>query len=130
MNYSKEIIVRSIKIIDIGYITSLYLILGIITAYLFDKYFGVFDKKKEEEKPLFQSIIELIFQLWLIGVVIYIARNIVPLIPFPLNGIYGFDHSKVKELTSAVAFSISFMYFFRYYEYKSIYVISKLTNSE
>ena len=36
MNYKKELIVRSIKILDIGYITAIYFILGIILAKLCD----------------------------------------------------------------------------------------------
>jgi starvation-inducible DNA-binding protein len=41
---------------------------------------------------------------------------LVPLIPFPLDGYYGFKHLKVKELTSATFFTISFMYFQVYYQ--------------
>ena len=50
--------------------------------------------------------IDFLSYIWLIGVIIYIARNIFPLIPFPFDGIYGFDHNKVKEVTSASVFSI------------------------
>ena len=125
MNYKKEIIVRSIKILDIGYITVIYVMLGIILARLCDKKLGKFDEKKAKEKPIFQHLIELILLLWFIGVVIYIVRNLVPLIPFPLDGYYGFKHLKVKELTSATFFTISFMYFQVYYQNKIKYIFSK-----
>jgi len=127
MNYSKEIIIRIIKLLDIGYITTIYVILAIILAKLCDKYFGVFDEVSEEKKQLRQSIIELILHVWLIGIIIYIVRNFVPLIPFPLNGIYGFNHLKVKELTTATVFSIVFMYFYKYYQSKIKYILSKIT---
>lgn len=126
MNYSKEIIIRIIKLLDIGYITTIYVILAIILAKLCDKYFGVFDEVSEEKKPLSQSIIELILHVWLIGIVIYIIRNLVPLIPFPLNGIYGFNHLKVKELSTATVFSIVFIYFYQYYQSKVKYILTKI----
>jgi hypothetical protein len=126
MNYKKEIIVRSIKILDIGYITSLYFILGIILAKLCDKYLGKFDEKNEKKKTLFQSVVELILYLWFISVVVYIVRNVIPLIPFPLNGIYGFDHLKVKEVTSATVFSISFIYFQQHHQEKIKYIFASL----
>ena len=125
MNYKKELIVRSIKILDIGYITVIYVMLGIILARLCDKKLGKFDEKKAKEKPIFQHLIELILLLWFIGVVIYIVRNLVPLIPFPLDGYYGFKHLKVKELTSATFFTISFMYFQVYYQNKIKYIFSR-----
>ena len=126
INYTKEIIVRSIKIIDIGYITAIYLILGILSARFCDARLGVFDVNKEKKKPLWQSILELILYLWFIGVFIYFVRNVVPLIPFPLNGIYGFDHLKVKEVTSATMFSISFIYFQQYYQDKIKFIFSRM----
>ena len=126
MNYKKEIIVRSIKILDIGYITTIYFILGLILAKICDKKLGKFDEKKASKKTIFQHIFELILYLWFIGVVIYIIRNLVPLIPFPLEGVYGFKHLKVKELTSATVFSISFMYFQVYYQNKIKYIFSKI----
>ena len=122
MNYKKEIIIRSIKIFDIGYITTIYLILGIILAKVCDKYFGKFDEETEKKKPLIQSIAELVLHLWLIAIVIYVVRNFVSLIPFPLNGIYGYNHLNVKELTTATTFSIVFIYFYEYYQMKVNYL--------
>ena len=126
VNYKKEIIIRSIKIIDIGYITAIYITLGIIGARLCDKYFGKFNIEHERKKPLYKSIIEMILYLWFIGVVIYIVRNVVPLIPFPLDGIYGFDHLKVREVTSAATFAIAFIYFQENYQSKLKYIFSRI----
>jgi len=126
MNLKKELIIRSIKILDIGYITAIYITLGIILATICDRNLGKFDETKESKKPLYQSIIELILYLWFIGIVVYIVRNLVPLIPFPLNGIYGFDHLRVKEVTSAALFSFAFMYFQYNYQDKIKYVVDKL----
>jgi len=52
--------------------------------------------------------------------------NIVPLIPFPLDGICGFEHLKVKELTSTVTFAIAFIYFQENYHSKLKYIFSRI----
>jgi hypothetical protein len=126
MNYKKEFIIRSIKILDIGYITAIYFILAIVLAKICNRYTGKFNEKHEKTKTLSQSIFELVLYLWVIGVFIYIVRNVVPLIPFPFEGIYGFKHLKVKELTSATIFSIVFIYFLEYYQDKIKYIFSKI----
>jgi len=126
MNYKKEIIIRSIKILDIGYITAVYFILGLILAKLCDKQLGKFDEKNANKKTISRHIFELILYLWFIGVVIYITRNLIPLIPFPLEGVYGFKHLKVHELTSATIFSIIFISFQEHYQSKIKYIFSKI----
>lgn len=126
MNYKKEIILRGIKIIDIGFITAIYLLLGIILARLCDRMNGEFDKEKENKKPLWKILVEVILYLWFIGIVIYAVRNVVPLIPFPLDGMYGFNHLMVKEVTNAMAFIITFMYFQNYYQDKIKNLLERL----
>jgi hypothetical protein len=126
MNYQKEIIIRGIKIIDIGYVTTIYIILGIILAKLIDRYYGKFDKEKEEKKPLWQSILELILLFWIIGIVIYVIRNLIRIIPFPLNRIYGYDHLRLKELALPTIFVTIFLYFQEYYQAKIKYIYSHL----
>jgi len=122
----KEIRIRSIKILDIGFITAIYLTLGIVLAKLCDRILGEFDEEKEDKKPLWLVLTELFFYLWFIGVVIYVVRNVVPLIPFPFHGVHGYDHFRVKELINAVVFVIMFMNFQTYYQKKIKYVLNRL----
>jgi hypothetical protein len=122
----KEIRIRSIKILDIGFITAIYLTLGIVLAKLCDRVLGEFDEEKEDKKPLWLVLTELFFYLWFIGVVIYVVRNVVPLIPFPFHGVHGYDHFRVKELINAVVFVIMFMNFQTYYQKKIKYVLNRL----
>jgi len=126
MSYKKEIIIRGIKIIDIGFITAIYLVLGIVLARGCDHYLGEFDEKTENKKPRWISIIELILYFWFLGVVIYFVRNIVYLIPFPMNGIYGFEHKKVKELSGDTTFAVAFVYFQTYYQKKLQNLLERL----
>ena len=126
MNLKEEVIVRGIKIIDIGFITAIYSVVGIVLAKVCDKVNGEFDKEKEDKKPTWQILVEVIFYLWFLGVVIYAVRNIIPLIPFPLDGVYGFKHILVKEVTGAAIFSITFFYFQDYYKNKIEHLFNRL----
>ena len=95
-----EIIIRCIKIVDIGYITTLYVIFAGIISYVVDKIFGEYDEKKYENKFLIRLCLEVIAQFIVIAILLYIGRNIIEQIPFPLHGAHGYDHWKVKEIDS------------------------------
>ena len=122
----KELVIRSIKVIDIGFITALYLTLGIVLAKLCDKVLGELDEEKENQKPLWQVWIELFFYLWFIGIVVYVVRNVVQMIPFPFHGVYGYDHFRVKELINAAIFVIVFLHFQEYYQKKIRHLFTRL----
>jgi hypothetical protein len=122
----KELVIRSIKVIDIGFITALYLTFGIVLAKLCDKVLGEFDEEKEHQKPLWQLLIELFLYLWFVGIVVYVVRNVVQMIPFPFHGVYGYDHFRVKELINAVIFFVMFLHFQEYYQKKIRYLFTRL----
>lgn len=101
---------RLIKILDIGYVTLIYFLLAILCAVLMDKLYGEYNEKDESKKSTFRKTMDLVGMIWLNGVIIYIARNLVPLIPSPFNNINGFKHSNLKELKSAYVFDFVFIY--------------------
>ena len=114
----KEVVIRSIKILDIGFITAIYLTLGIVLSKLCDRVLGELDEEKENQKPRWQVFIELFFYTWFIGIVVYVVRNVVQMIPFPFHGVYGYDHFRVKELINAAIFFFTFIHFQEYYQKK------------
>jgi hypothetical protein len=122
----KELVIRSIKVIDIGFITALYLTFGIVLAKLCDKVLGELDEEKENQKPLWQLLIELFLYLWFVGIVVYVVRNVVQMIPFPFHGVYGYDHFRVKELINAVIFFVMFLHFQEYYQKKIRHLFTRL----
>jgi hypothetical protein len=67
---------------------------------------------------MWQLTLEFILTVWLYGVLIYIVRNLIELVPFPLDNYHGFSHKKVKELSSAMVFSFTFLLFSKYLKAK------------
>ena len=108
-----EILFRVIKIIDIIYIAILYFCVAYFFGYYIDLFFinlyGVDFESKSSAVLSFEILTQIIF----IAIFCYIGRNIVELIPFPLDGVNGFDHSRVKELTIG-AFLTVFIVMFQY----------------
>lgn len=115
---SNDILMRSIKIIDIGYISILYITFSVICATLLDKIMGDFDEHHESTKSLWQLTAEFCLVIWFYGVLIYVVRNLVELIPFPLDKYHGFEHRRVKELSSAMVFTFTFVLFSSYLKKK------------
>ena len=93
--------------LDIGLLTILYFSLGYIFSWLINKIYHHFDP---DDAPIkFLVFLEVCGQLFVIGILVYILRNLIGLIPFPLEGVYGYQHSRVSELTNggvALAFGV------------------------
>lgn len=102
----KELVIRGIKILDIGYLTVIYFVLAYFFAVVYDRVLGDFDESENAAKSTVQLSLELMFHIWTIGVLVYVVRNMVELIPFPLDGIYGYNHLRLKELIIAPVFTL------------------------
>ena len=95
--------------LDIGIITILFFITGYLSSYGVNKIYTDFDPANTYNKGVL--FLEILSQLFLIGINIYIIRNLIQIIPFPLDGIYGYKHNKVIELTTggvALGFGVFF----------------------
>ncbi len=124
----QDLILRGIKIIDIGYVTCIYFVVGYMAAFAYDKLLGKFDEAAAREKSTLRLATELIFHVWTIAVLTYAIRNLVELIPFPLHGVYGFNHYRVKELTIAPIFSLVIITFQDHLRDKMRYLFDRLYN--
>jgi hypothetical protein len=106
MTLGKELSIRGIKLLDIGYITVLYFLLALLVSLVIDKAIVKPDVYKYENKSTSLLLFEVICQVWLFGVFAYFAHNLVEKIPFPLHGVMGFNHLRVKELASTNIFFV------------------------
>lgn len=88
----------AVKLADIGYVTLLYFIVAMVFAYLFEKIYGTKTPEEYEKMPIWRLTADCVFHIFLLGVIAYMLRNIVALIPSPLDGIVGFQHARLKEL--------------------------------
>ena len=110
-NDSLNLPFRLIKIMDIGYITVIYFLIGLICAFTLTNILHINDIDEHKIKTVPMQLLEIIGILWLNGIIIYIVRNLVELIPSPFNGMYGLIHVKVKELQNASVFVFALLYF-------------------
>jgi hypothetical protein len=110
-----------VKLFDIGYVTFLFFIFGLIFAKGFDLLYGKFNKDKYKNEPKWKLLVEIIVHVFAIGVVAYILRNIVELIPFPFEGVAGFRHSMLKELEGGHVMTIVLILFQKNLEEKVKY---------
>lgn len=124
-----DLLLRSIKILDIGYITVIYFILGLITSRILDKYYGKFDKINENKKSVFNVGIEIVVMMWILAILIYLARNFVEGIPSPFDGLLGFQHNLVKELGSASVFAMMLFSYFYFFKSKLDYFNKRINKS-
>lgn len=100
-----------VKLLGISFVTTLYFSLGFLAAKVLDFFLKDFDEKTESKKPTWQVFLEIIVRLCGLGILIYIARNLVERVPFPLNGVAGFDYLRLKELHSEFIFTIPLFIF-------------------
>ena len=96
--------ITGIKVLAIVYCTIIFSIGGILLSILADRYliYPLYDKTEDEikKKSDFRHIIETTLILGLFGALAYFGRNILQKIPFPLEGVYGFEYKRVKEVSS------------------------------
>lgn len=106
-----EVRIRSIKMLDIAYLGIIYATIAISVSIAIDKTIGEFNKQESDKKSTARIISEIYGNIALVSVAGYIIRNIVELIPFPLDGCYGFDHKNVKELSGGLVFTFAIFYY-------------------
>jgi hypothetical protein len=122
---------RVVKSTYIGYVGALYLFLALPASVAINTLlFGQFDAEREARKPALRILVELCLHIWLLGVIIYIARNLVELIPMPfIDNAFGFERRRVKELATAPVFVYVLLKHQRYLADKMDHVHNKIASA-
>jgi len=115
----------AVKLLDIGLITVYFFVLGTLAAKGFDLLFGELDHKKYRNRPLWLLFIEIILHLFLLGVVAYALRNTVGLIPYPLDGVAGYNHFRLKELEGGEVMALVLVLFQKNLRTKLLYFVNR-----
>lgn len=110
-NLKSEVRFRLIKMIDMGYMVILYFIFGIVLSKLTDILFKEDTPEELKKRSTMHIILETMLMIWTNVVLFYIARNVMEIIPSPFNGLYGYDHSRLKEVTNTAILGITYLYF-------------------
>lgn len=106
-NWKHEVSIRTIKMIDIGYLFMAASVVGYISARILSHIFK-FDKSKYEKntKGKIKLALEILIEMAIIGIVIYASRQLIQALPFafdgykgwnPPVGFVGFRHKKLRE---------------------------------
>jgi len=102
----------TVKLMDIGFTYTYFFAIGLIVAKIFDYFYSVVLDESETEwqtYPISLFTLNLLFHFFLIGITVYLIRNVVGMIPYPLDGVAGYQHSRLKELGGGAV--LTFMVF-------------------
>ena len=110
-SFNSDYYITMIKIVAIMYISIIYVISGLFLTYGLDNYLFFSKNIKINEKSidknnLFLIILQTCLIVGLLGVISYISRNLLQMIPFPLEGVHDFEYMRVKEVSSGILFDV------------------------
>tara|TARA_B100001094_G_C18153967_1_gene785356 strand:+ start:1483 stop:1983 length:501 start_codon:yes stop_codon:yes gene_type:complete len=136
-DYNKFLCVKTLAIVQVGF---LYFITKTIFSILLDSAFkkdGLFgqlfytNQQRNDPNitfkdiPIWKLTIQIIIQILLIILGIWILRKIIKKIPFYFDGKYGYKHSRLRESITTVIGTLSLLIFLQDFKDKTIYLVSK-----
>ena len=89
------------KICDLIFISILFFFSALIISIVLNNLCAIIFPKMQGTKKITAAFIsEIAFRITFIIVMCYIFRNLVQQVPSPFDGLNGFRHARVKELSS------------------------------
>jgi len=88
-------------------------LLTFVMAYFISEFINKITPPLDDAKSKTRIFLEVCLQFAIIGVIFYGSRILIKNIPFPFEGLYGYQHSTLGELRSLPLFVFIFMFFQR-----------------
>ena len=86
-------------------------VLCFVFAFLVSRFIDNFTPKLDETKPKWRTFAEVCVQFGIVAVIVFGARVFIKKVPFPLDGVSGYEHSALGELRSLPLMVFIFMFF-------------------
>ena len=86
-------------------------VLCFVFAFFVSRLVDNFTPKLDKAKPKWMTFLEVCVQFGIVGMIVYGARIFIKKVPFPLDGISGYEHSALGELRSLPLLVFIFMFF-------------------
>ena len=102
-------LLQLVRLMDVAYVGALSFIFAFLASHWLDQITPPLDKKH----PKWRIFLAIVVQFGLIAALIFLARNFIKKIPFPLEGVAGYTHAKLGELRSLPLIVFIFMFFQR-----------------
>lgn len=111
VDYGKFILV---KFVAIFYYSIIYFIFGFISSVLLNMVIPpLYDDNENQtiNRGDWLIILEIIMNFGIISIVFFMVRKIVKMLPFPLEGIMGFEKARLRELQGGIIIASIFFNF-------------------
>ena len=102
----------SIKLIAIIYFSLFYFIIGFLSSLLLNEIIPISKEEKnddDENISITKLLLECIIIFSIVSMIFYFLRKIIKHIPYPLEGFFGFETKKLKELNGVALLAPIFM---------------------
>jgi len=102
------------KIFDLVFISILFFLSALIISIVLNNLCAIIFPKMQGNKQIKITaafISEIAFRITFIIVMCYIFRNLVQQVPSPFDGLNGFHHARVKELSSGTLLTMLAFFF-------------------
>jgi hypothetical protein len=86
-------------------------VLCFVFAFLVSRFIDNFTPKLDKSKPKWRTFLEVCLQFGIVGAIVYWSRVFIKNVPFPLEGLRGYEHSTLGELRSLPLMVFIFMFF-------------------
>ena len=96
-----------LRLVDLSMIGILYFIGGVCISNILNNIFHEYDKEVYDNTPTYKIVLELFLHSSLIMILAWMLRSTVYKIPFPLDGLWGYNHSKLSEIKGGILISFS-----------------------